>query len=64
MAISTNQKPTIYRNLYGDTGPGRAIAPWTVLFYRGQLYNLNSTQKVDLYSFLNFFFPSQFLFWH
>ena len=21
MAISTNQKPTIYRNLYGNTGP-------------------------------------------
>ena len=24
MAISTNQKPTIYRNLYENTGPGRA----------------------------------------
>ena len=23
MAISTNQKPTIYRNLYENTGPGR-----------------------------------------
>ena len=22
MAISTNQKPTIYRNLYENTGPG------------------------------------------
>ena len=24
MAISTNQKPTIYRNLYENTGPGRS----------------------------------------
>ena len=25
MAISTNQKPTIYRNLYENTGPGGYI---------------------------------------
>ena len=25
MAISTNQKPTIYRNLYENTGPGAVI---------------------------------------
>ena len=25
MAISTNQKPTIYRNLYENTGPGAQV---------------------------------------
>ena len=25
MAISTNQKPTIYRNLYENTGPGLGL---------------------------------------
>ena len=25
MAISTNQKPTIYRNLYENTDPGRVV---------------------------------------
>ena len=27
MAISTNQKPTIYRNLYENTGPGMMQVP-------------------------------------
>ena len=28
MAISTNQKPTIYRNLYENTGPERHLLGW------------------------------------
>ena len=31
MAISTNQKPTIYRNLYENTGPDTYSLEWTVL---------------------------------
>ena len=30
MAISTNQKPTIYRNLYENTGPGAGGGPGAV----------------------------------
>ena len=29
MAISTNHKPTIYRNLYENTGPGVLLDPTT-----------------------------------
>ena len=28
MAISTNPKPTIYLNLYENTGPGSCVSPW------------------------------------
>ena len=30
MAISTNQKPTIYRNLYENTAPGQLTQRWNV----------------------------------
>ena len=33
MAISTNQKPTIYRNLYENTGPGLYVV---LLFSSGE----------------------------
>ena len=31
MAISTNQKPTIYRNLYENTGPVWQWIPWKII---------------------------------
>ena len=33
MAISTNQKPAIYRNLYENTGPDRLVPLWWKGFY-------------------------------
>ena len=30
MAISTNQKPTIYRNLYENTGPEGHVEYWNI----------------------------------
>ena len=30
MALSTNQKPTIYRNLYENTGPGQSMSTLTL----------------------------------
>ena len=33
MAISTNQKPTIYRNLYENTGPGEAQGAYSRTSY-------------------------------
>ena len=35
MAISTNQKPTIYRNLYENIGPGR-----------GEIWKNNDTTEI------------------
>ena len=32
MAFSTNTKPTIYRNLYENTGPGRLVAAHLFIF--------------------------------
>ena len=42
MAISTNQKPTIYRNLYDNTGPdhydSRSTFQTMIYYYRGPWY--------------------------
>ena len=46
MAISTNQKPTIYRNLYENTGPKRilSVVPQR---YNAQLDRAEFTQKAQ-----------------
>ena len=40
MAISTNQKPTIYRNLYENTGPGSVLR-------RGHVHALSFFQRIS-----------------
>ena len=48
MTISTNQKPTIYRNLYENTGPGSCLLSCmiTTRFYRFYRLQCNWSKSV------------------